>query len=444
MPFKTIYTTYGLSAMAAAEVSGIPINLTHMAVGDGGGGDVTPVEGMTSLVNQRYQAAINRVQQDPTNPVRFYVEMVIPYNVGGWTIREFGIKDGTGALFAVGNFPATYKTVPTDGATNDLVVRAEIIVSNAGVITIQIDPTVAVASQAWVLNSITMCHLLPGGTTGQIPRKASNTCGDVEWADPTDVNVVVDVVQEIQVVEANPQLTFNLVDCTTNGLTVHVGGALLPLRSGAGGWQEGVDETQVVVGTQYPIGTEVVFLQNEPANTLTEPLAQSLNLSDIPDKPQARINLDVYSRSESDEINPPGAVLPFARSAAPTGWLKANGALVSRSTYSRLFSAIGTAFGAGDGSTTFALPDLRGEFLRGWDDGRGVDSGRVFGSAQSGQFPSHTHGGVPLMTGDTDRGVGSSSLFSLDVDGSTAASGGTGNGSENRPRNIALLYCVRF
>lgn len=87
---------------------------------------------------------------------------------------------------------------------------------------------------------------------------------------------------------------------------------------------------------------------------------------------------------------PAGNVSFFARSSAPSGWLKANGANVSRSTYANLFSAIGTTFGAGDGSTTFTLPDLRGEFARGWDDGRGIDSGRSFGTAQDDQLQQIT------------------------------------------------------
>ena len=79
---------------------------------------------------------------------------------------------------------------------------------------------------------------------------------------------------------------------------------------------------------------------------------------------------------------PSGAVMYFAGQTAPSGWLKANGAAVSRTTYAALFAAIGTTYGAGDGRSTFNLPDLRAEFLRGWDDGRGIDSGRAFGSAQ--------------------------------------------------------------
>ena len=89
---------------------------------------------------------------------------------------------------------------------------------------------------------------------------------------------------------------------------------------------------------------------------------------------------------------PSGTVLYFAGRTAPAGWLKANGAAVSRTAYAALFAAIGTTYGAGDGRSTFNLPDLRGEFLRGWDDGRGVDTGRVFGSAQAHALQSHQHG----------------------------------------------------
>lgn len=438
--YQAIHTNYGLAAIAAAVVSGIPINLTHMAVGDGNGSPVTPLPTMTALVNQRYQATINRVQQDPANPVRYWVEMLIPAAVGGWTIREFGIKDSTGALFAVGNFPDTYKTLPTDGATNDLVVRVELIVSNAGVITIQIDPNVAVASQQWVLDTITPCHIIPGGTTGQVLKKASNACGDTEWDDLTSVDIVVNVIQEVQTVTANPQLTFNLTTCTTNGLTVHVGGALIPRRAGAGGWLPGSpSDTQVVFGTQYAISTELVFLQNEPANMLTVPLDKSQNLADVLDKPMARTNLSVYSKTESDQINPAGAVGFFAQSSAPAGWLKANGAIVSRSTYSRLFAAIGTLFGIGDGSTTFALPDLRGEFIRGWDDGRGVDTGRSLGSFQADDFKAHTHT-VVRGNGDTPPG---GALNPDSENGGTIPTSSTG-GAETRPRNRALLACIRY
>ena len=88
---------------------------------------------------------------------------------------------------------------------------------------------------------------------------------------------------------------------------------------------------------------------------------------------------------------PTGSVHIMATTTAPSGYLKCNGAAVSRTTYADLFAIIGTTHGAGDGSTTFNVPDLRGEFVRGWDDSRGVDSGRSFGSSQGDNNKQHNH-----------------------------------------------------
>lgn len=148
-------------------------------------------------------------------------------------------------------------------------------------------------------------------------------------------------------------------------------------------------------------------------------------------------------RVKLGEAVPPGAIMHFAQNNPPAGWIKANGAAVSRSVYSNLFAAIGTTFGAGDGSTTFTLPDLRGEFIRGWEEGRGVDPGRGFGSWQDGEFKAHTHK-VPRKDGSSD---GPYALQPSYINGSNpwadVNSYSTG-GSETRPRNISLLPCIKY
>jgi phage-related tail fiber protein len=151
----------------------------------------------------------------------------------------------------------------------------------------------------------------------------------------------------------------------------------------------------------------------------------------------------------------PGTIAYVGMNSTPTGWLKANGAAVSRTTYAALFSAIGTTYGTGDGSTTFNLPDLRGEFPRGFDDGRGVDSGRAIGSAQ-GDAIRNIVGGFTGNSGSYGEFGGATGAFSntgnrkqMDTNW---ASGGLGfdasrvvpTASENRPRNIALLACIKF
>lgn len=169
-----------------------------------------------------------------------------------------------------------------------------------------------------------------------------------------------------------------------------------------------------------------------------------------------------------EKVLPPGSVIFLARSTIPAGFrlLKANGAAVSRTTYAALFAAIGTTFGAGDGVTTFNLPDLRGEFPRGWDDGRGVDSGRVFGSAQGGMILNHTHSGTTSSDGahthtydrfSNGAGLNLQGGGSLGDNTSTATGSAgshthtmttgnpnSGGGAENRPRNIALLGVIAY
>lgn len=161
-----------------------------------------------------------------------------------------------------------------------------------------------------------------------------------------------------------------------------------------------------------------------------------------------------------DDLFKPGSVIYFAGSAAPTGYLKANGAAISRTTYSDLFTAIGTTFGVGDGSTTFTLPDLRGEFLRGLDDSRGIDSGRSLGTAQSDAYQGHYHSINMSNIGNADvfqlvssggpQGgvtVGNAEIgatLSVTASRSDGTNGTPRVASETRPRNIALLICIKY
>jgi microcystin-dependent protein len=155
--------------------------------------------------------------------------------------------------------------------------------------------------------------------------------------------------------------------------------------------------------------------------------------------------------------NPPGTVITFAGSTAPTGYLACSGQQVDRVTYADLFAAVGTVFGVGDGTTTFNLPDLRGEFVRGWDNGRGIDSGRAFGSTQNSANLAHSHTITDpghqhnaTLTDDTrnvaDGGVtgGNVPTTAVTDNAVTGITVDSSGGTEARPRNIALLYCIKF
>lgn len=148
-----------------------------------------------------------------------------------------------------------------------------------------------------------------------------------------------------------------------------------------------------------------------------------------------------------------GEVVFFARKTAPAGFLECNGASLNRSTYSLLFNAIGTVFGSNN-STTFKLPDLRGEFIRPWDNGRGVDSGRVFGSRQGDAIRNFAGRLGEMLHSDDVSGPFYERYFQGDRNfpGGQLRSGNVSfdpsrvvpTASENRPRSVALLAAIRY
>lgn len=148
----------------------------------------------------------------------------------------------------------------------------------------------------------------------------------------------------------------------------------------------------------------------------------------------------------SNVAQPVGAFVYFPKDTPPPGYLKANGAAVSRTAYAALFAVCGITFGAGDGSTTFNLPDLRAEFIRGWDDGRGVDSARVIGSSQADGLKSHLHTAIEWRASGFDSTGGPYPLMADTAGVAGVRQNLTENtgGAETRPRNIALLGCIKF
>ena len=193
---------------------------------------------------------------------------------------------------------------------------------------------------------------------------------------------------------------------------------------------------------------------------------------------QAKLNASVT-------LVPTGAIMPFAMNSAPSGWLAANGAAVSRATFSTLFAAIGTTYGTGDGSTTFNLPDLRGYFVRGAGTNTDGTAAGTFGAKQGNTVGPHTHSGsvgnhqhniIANATGSnapyssinidnndylaaraesssttnwsyTLRGVSTTATLGLTSSNGaqtiTTSSQSPAETTETRPANIALLYCIK-
>lgn len=158
-----------------------------------------------------------------------------------------------------------------------------------------------------------------------------------------------------------------------------------------------------------------------------------------------------------------GAIIGFTMNSAPTGWLSADGSAVSRITYARLFARIGTIFGAGNGTTTFNLPDARGVVLRGLDNGKGYDSGRQIGTYQADAIQSHNHY-MPTSSGTAANvyGINDSSFIASEVNYNPSPGyisttypnsqylngsqvGTVGNfATETRMKNLSVLNCIKF
>lgn len=148
--FFTILTTTGKAKVAQAIATGVPLAITEMALGDGGGAAVVPVENRAALIGEVNRGAVNALQIDPSNANWVTAERIVAPEVGGWTIREVGLFDAAGDLVAYGNFPDSYKPQLAEGSGKELIVRVQIEVANASAVTLLIDPSVVLASRAYV------------------------------------------------------------------------------------------------------------------------------------------------------------------------------------------------------------------------------------------------------------------------------------------------------
>jgi microcystin-dependent protein len=214
------------------------------------------------------------------------------------------------------------------------------------------------------------------------------------------------------------------------------------------------------VSVIFPAIGRTFFMRNQTSGNFTVTL-KTVNTGSTVIIPQTNsaglfIVLDGTNVYADFGSAPPGKIDMFAMSAVPWGWLECNGQAVSRTTYSALFGRVGTTYGAGDGSSTFNVPDMRGYFPRGWDDGAGRDPGRTLGSAQGGAVQSHTHGvndpghshqyqSRATNTGGTLQAGGSYipiATFNTTTNTTNISIQSTG-GTETRPMNVALLFAIK-
>ena len=205
-----------------------------------------------------------------------------------------------------------------------------------------------------------------------------------------------------------------------------------------------IDQTTMtsdaIIGSTLQVTTSGKLAVNAQGITSNELAANAVITTTVLDN--AITNAKIATK---DSFVPAGAVMAFAGGNPPSGWLYCDGQAVSRTIYAALFAVTSTSYGAGDGSTTFNVPDLRGAFIRGHDNGRGLDPSRGFGTYQADAFASHTHTVAAGEASGTSSGCGVGSTFQKagNANCGTVTTSSTGS-TETRPKNYALHYFIKI
>ncbi|HEA8596902.1 TPA: phage tail protein [Escherichia coli] len=503
--FYTLLTDIGAAKLASAAALGVPLKITHMAVGDGGGVLPTPDATQTALVNEKRRAALNMLYIDPQNSSQIIAEQVIPENEGGWWIREVGLFDESGALIAVGNCPESYKPQLAEGSGRTQTVRMVLITSSTDNIILKIDPAVVLATRKYVDDKVLELKLyvddqmrnhiaaqdphtqyaqkhnptFTGEPKAPTPAAGNNTTriATTEFVQAAITALIngapatLDTLKEIAAA-INNDPKFSTTINNALALKAPLSSPALTGTPTAPTAAQSVNNTQIattafvksaiagMVGSA-PAALDTLnelaaALGNDPnfATTMLNALAgkQPLDntLTNLSGKDVAGL-LTYLGLGEGSAL-PVGVPVPWPSATPPTGWLKCNGAAFSAEEYPELAKAY----------PTNKLPDLRGEFIRGWDDGRGIDAGRALLSLQAGMLEKHRHIVVANDGYDTKdewelatifkktytqgRGLDATntggSLIPSPTLHSRGSIGNTG-GSETRPRNIAFNFIVR-
>ncbi|KGA37146.1 phage tail-collar fiber domain-containing protein [Pectobacterium odoriferum] len=564
--YFALLTNIGAAKLANATALGSRLNITRMAVGDGGGVLPTPNPAQTKLINEKRRAALNNLSIDPKNPSQIIAEQVIPENEGGWWVREVGLFDDDGNLIAVANCPETYKPLLQQGSGRIQTVRMILIVSSTDAVTLKIDPAVVLATRGYVDDALAEHEKSRKHPDGTLTAKgfvqlssATNSDSDVLAATPKAVKAVndnangrvpsgrkvngkaltaditlgagdvgaytkleTDTAVSVATTAANTAataaanantnangrvpsgrtvngkalsadiaLTAGDVGALTAGGTAAAATKLATARKINGVAFDGTADISVdsdwsqiknVPAASYDVAGVVLLSSsiNSNSRTIAATAQQLFTAHSIATNAQAKANaalpadgtaaaatklattrkINGVAFDGSTDINlpsdfPVGAPVPYPSATPPSGWIKCNGQSFNKALYPILASLYPSG----------VLPDLRGEFVRGWDDGRGADAGRTLLSAQGDAIRNITgrllygydaDAGVTAdadagaLHYDTTQGVRDSQYLTWATNTANLwypakldASRVVPTANENRPRNIAFNYIVR-
>ncbi|EEW6031518.1 phage tail protein [Escherichia coli] len=433
--YYAILTNQGAARLANATMLGSKLNLTQMAVGDANGVLPTPDPAQTKLINQKRIAPLNLLSVDPNNQSQIIAEQIIPENEGGFWIREIGLYDDEGVLIAVANCPETYKPQLQEGSGRTQTIRMILVVSNTEAITLKIDPSVVLATRKYVDDEVLELRLY---VDDQMRNHIAAQDPHTQYAQKHNPTFTGEPKAPTPAAGNNT---------TRIATTAFVQAAITALINGAPATLDTLKEIAAAINNDPKFSTTI-----NNALSGKQPLDETL--THLSGKDVA--GLLAYLGLGEGSALPVGVPVPWPSATPPTGWLKCNGAAFSAEEYPELAKAY----------PTNKLPDLRGEFIRGWDDGRGADSGRGLLSFQKatlvesfGLVRSPTTGSYRLVTRPTETvSDNTSNYMTTDYDSreglyspATAypsielppTGAGAGAGFRVRPRNIAFNYIVR-
>ncbi|EMJ9336113.1 phage tail protein [Escherichia coli] len=414
--YYAILTNQGAARLANATMLGSKLNLTQMAVGDANGVLPTPDPAQTKLINQKRIAPLNLLSVDPNNQSQIIAEQIIPENEGGFWIREIGLYDDEGVLIAVANCPETYKPQLQEGSGRTQTIRMILVVTNTEAITLKIDPSVVLATRKYVDDEVLELRLY---VDDQMRNHIAAQDPHTQYAQKHNPTFTGEPKAPTPAAGNNT---------TRIATTAFVQAAITALINGAPATLDTLKEIAAAINNDPKFSTTI-----NNALSGKQPLDETL--THLSGKDVA--GLLAYLGLGEGSALPVGVPVPWPSATPPTGWLKCNGAAFSAEEYPELAKAY----------PTNKLPDLRGEFIRGWDDGRGVDSSRSLLTSQDHLFASHGHwfdkyyalkgfdptGGQLVVTADAfGELITANSISTVSV-----------GGSETRPRNIAFNYIVR-
>ncbi|EIL6598357.1 TPA: phage tail protein [Escherichia coli] len=437
--YYAILTNQGAARLANATMLGSKLNLTQMAVGDANGVLPTPDPAQTKLINQKRIAPLNLLNVDPNNQSQIIAEQIIPENEGGFWIREIGLYDDEGVLIAVANCPETYKPQLQEGSGRTQTIRMILVVTNTEAITLKIDPSVVLATRKYVDDEVLELRLY---VDDQMRNHIAAQDPHTQYAQKHNPTFTGEPKAPTPAAGNNT---------TRIATTEFVQAAITALINGAPATLDTLKEIAAAINNDPKFSTTI-----NNALSGKQPLDETL--THLSGKDVA--GLLAYLGLGEGSALPVGVPIPWPSATPPTGWLKCNGAAFTASQYPKLAQAY----------PALRLPDLRGEFIRGWDDGRGVDAGRELLSSQEHTVISHNHAIPTTVNTPTAIPPGVEQVIANETIFSPAAqygcdywanggrtftymSGGK-NGAENindassmkgetRPRNVVFNYIVR-